>query len=237
MDPAASSQETSSVPARWTPESGGVLERLHERKAARLRFLHALYEASEGSTSSIVSTESLGASVGLGVEQTWIVRRYLAMEDLLKGVTPTSISITHKGLKEVEEALVAPARPTEHFPPAQNVIVIGTAEGAVIQQGNVDSTQQVTIAPAKLEEARRQAAELEERIRAVEAEGGDIRQLLAEATTARAQLGSARPRLAAVRETVTAVQALLESAVASGKAATTIIGALGAARALLAFLR
>ena len=32
----------------WTPASGDVLVRLAARKAARLRFLHALYEATEG---------------------------------------------------------------------------------------------------------------------------------------------------------------------------------------------
>ena len=158
-----------------------MLERLGQRKATRLRFLHALYEASEASTSNVVRFEELG----LTHEQTWIVRSYLASEGLLSGVTIAYIAITHQGLKEVEEALVAPTTPTENFPPAENVILIGTAEGAVIQQGNVDSSQKVELPPATLEEARRQAAELEACVREIEAQGPELEELVAEAATVR----------------------------------------------------
>ena len=96
--------------------------------------------------------------------------------------------------------------------------------------------QEVTLAPAALEDARRQAAQLEARIRDLEQQGVDLGQLVAEAATARAQLRAPRPRLTAVRETVTSMRDLLEAALATGKAAAGILTALGAARALLGLL-
>ena len=230
------SASTESERGRWTPAAGDVLERLRYRKETRLRFLHALYEAAEGSTSSGVRFKELGEQLGLTEEETWIVRSYLANEGLLAGATIVYIVITHKGVKEVEEALVAPASSTEHFPPAENVILIGTADGAVIQQGNTDSVQEVELPAATLEEARRQAVDLEARIRESEAQGAELEELVAEAATATAQLRTRRPRLAAVRETVGTVRDLLEAAVSSGKAAAGVLTALGAARGLLALL-
>lgn len=223
-------------PSDASPALTTALARLEQRRATRQRFLHALYEAAEGSTGNLVPGEELGAHLGLTLEQTWIVRGYLASEGLLKGATTTHITLTHQGIKEVEEGLVAPARPTEHFPPVENLIVIASAEGAVIQQGNTNSVQEVTLAPAALEDARRQAAELEARIRDLEQQGVELGQLVAEAATARAQLRAPRPRLTAVRETVTSVRDLLEGALATGKAAAGILTALGAARALLGLL-
>ena len=72
---------------RWTPATGDVLERLRHRKETRLRFLHALYEAAEGSTSNGVRFKELGEQLGLTEEETWIVRSYLANEGLLSGAT------------------------------------------------------------------------------------------------------------------------------------------------------
>lgn len=221
----------------WTPASGDVLVRLAARKAARLRFLHALYEMAEGSTNAMVPVEAIAERARLPMEQAWAVKMYLHAEDLLRGVTPVHVSLTHAGLEAVEEALVAPARPTEHVSAAENVIVIGTAEGAVIQQGTVDSVQRVELGAAELADARRRAAELDERIRALALEGEELAQLVAETATAKAQLGAARPRLAAVRETLGAVRELLETAVASGKAAAGLAAALSAATGLLALLR
>ena len=82
---------------RWTPATGDVLERLRHRKETRLRFLHALYEAAEGSTSNGVRFKELGEQLGLTEEETWIVRSYLANEGLLSGATIVYIVITHQG--------------------------------------------------------------------------------------------------------------------------------------------
>lgn len=235
MDALIPAADSAPPTSRFTAP-GDPLARLAERKAARLRFLHALYQAADGSPDNLVSFEAFAAELGLDIGKAWVIRSYLAHEGLVRGATTSAFRITHQGVKEVEAALVAPSVPTEHFPPAENVILIGTAEGVVIQQGNQDSVQQVELGGARLDEARRQAAELEARLSALAGEDAELRQLIAEASTASAQLRSARPRLAAVKETVGTVRDLLESAVASGKAVAGILSALGAARALLALL-
>jgi hypothetical protein len=224
--------------ASTTPSAPPIdaLGRLDARRAARLRFLHALYEAADGSPDTTVDFEPFAAQLGLALEPAWTIRGYLSREGLVRGVTTSALRITHDGVKQVEAALTAPSAPTEGFPPAENVLVIGTAEGTVVQQGNVDSVQQVELGGAALEDARRLAAELETQLASLEGGSAELRELVAEAATASAQLRGARPRLAAVKETVGTVRDLLESAAASGKAVAGILSALGAASALLRVL-
>src|SRR4051812_32695372 len=155
-----------------------ALGRLDARRAARLRFLHALYEAAQGSPDTTVDFEPFAAELGLGLEPAWTIRSYLSREGLVRGVTTSALRVTHEGVKQVEAALVAPSAPTEHFPAAENVLVIGTAEGTVIQQGNVDSVQQVELTGAPLADARRLAAELEKQLAALESGSAELRELV-----------------------------------------------------------
>ena len=106
----------------------------------RLRFLHALYKAAEGSTSSGVRFKELGEQLGLTEEETWIVRSYLANEGLPGPAPPSSTSSSPtKASRRWRRHWSRPPLPPNTFRPRENVILIGTADGAVIQQGNTDS--------------------------------------------------------------------------------------------------
>ena len=52
------------------------------------------------------------------------------------------ISITHYGIKEVEDAKASPAQPTHHFP-AVNVINVGSMVNSAIQQASPDALQTI----------------------------------------------------------------------------------------------
>lgn len=71
------------------------------------------------------------------------------------------IAITHRGIKEVEQALRTPERRTEHFAPAINLINVGQMTGS-IQQGTVSSVQVTTqtLAPNEAEGVKRFLASL-----------------------------------------------------------------------------
>ncbi len=108
------------------------MSRLDEKKAARFRLLKALYDASGADQFKCVPLFDLGEEVGLNHEETDQAGEYLQKEGLLefKAFGP-QIGITHRGVKEVEEALEYPDRSTRHFLPVGG-INIGMMVGSTI---------------------------------------------------------------------------------------------------------
>jgi hypothetical protein len=105
---------------------------LEEKKAARFKLLRALYDFSGGDQFKLAMLSDLGEAVGLNWDQTDQAGGYLMQEGLLdfKAFGPL-VGITHRGVKEVEEALEHPDSPTRHFLPV-NVINVGVMIGSTI---------------------------------------------------------------------------------------------------------
>jgi hypothetical protein len=103
---------------------------------------------------AFVNGYELGDELGLSSEETDRVIEYLKEELLLTYQGLGGISITHLGVLEVERALSNPKQETEHFPPAINVIQVGSMHGSQIQQGTIHSKQRGQF----LSEADRSAA-------------------------------------------------------------------------------
>ena len=212
---------------RWTPATGDVLERLRHRKETRLRFLHALYEAAEGSTSNGVRFKELGEQLGLTEEETWIVRSYLANEGLLSGATIVYIVITHQGVKESRGG--TPRSRSFH----RTLSARGKRHSDRHRRRRCHPAGQHRFAPRSRAPRRYPGGSAPA--------GGRPRSPHRRDRSTRHGAGGVarrggRPRLAAVRETVGTLRDLLEAAVSSGKAAAGILAALGAARGLLALL-
>jgi hypothetical protein len=71
------------------------------------------------------------------------IGQYLVDEGLLKWAAFGGVmEITHRGIKEVEQAHSEPDKPTLHFP-AVSLIQIGTMTNSQIHQGRGDSVQQM----------------------------------------------------------------------------------------------
>jgi hypothetical protein len=118
------------------------LASLQEKTEQRLRFMHRLYEETDGHTLASVKSTDIGEEFGWSDVETDKVVDYLSGERLLEYVSGGGvISLTHAGVVEVEAALHNPDQGTEHFPPAGNVILIGQMYGSQIQQGTVGSQQ------------------------------------------------------------------------------------------------
>src|SRR2546425_78917 len=106
---------------------------IEKKRADRLRFMNALYDLSGANTSNIVATAEILASAGIDLrdEAVEALAQYLAGQGLiipywsLESREPDEVAITHGGIVEVEEARSAPELPTEHFPPAINIIHVG----------------------------------------------------------------------------------------------------------------
>lgn len=109
---------------------------LEEKKKYRWQMLRKFYEITDGQAGRhIISMWDVGKELGWGRETTTATYDYLQGERLLKGMTiGGGATITHEGVKEVEQAEDHPDQPTQHFPP--NIIIYGNyTNGDVISVG------------------------------------------------------------------------------------------------------
>jgi len=118
-----------------------------------LLVMKAIYDGSDGSEGNAVSGAHLLETLGLSDQELGDACKYLEGERLIRGtrtlwghLTPFVINITHRGIKEIEESLQAPNRPTAHFPPAISIIhVQGNLIGSSIQSGSPGAQQETTV--------------------------------------------------------------------------------------------
>jgi hypothetical protein len=121
------------------------------------------------------------------------------------------IAITHRGVKEVEQARAEPQKPTQHFPPI-NVINIGQMTGSQLQQGTSDSVQQMnqSMTPDQITAVTRWLEALRNADLGVAA---DVQtELDAQVATLEGQMKSSRPRHGIVRAAGQALVELLKTA-------------------------
>lgn len=190
------------------------MDRLTEKKTNRFRFLHALYEATDGDTHAILSMWKLGLSLGLDRESTSGVVDYLNGEHLLEyRALGGEIGITHYGVLEVERALSEPEKPTQYFPPVVNITHVHSMVNSQIQQGSHGSQQSFSISQNDMGAigdfvrelgARLDTAGLAESLRA---------EVRAEVSSIEAQLASPKPKQSIIREGLLSIRTILEGAI------------------------
>jgi hypothetical protein len=115
-------------------------ENVERKRAKRFEFMKAAYEGIHGDRSAIFSKFELGKTLRFEDLETMQIARYQTDEGLIKSLGGDAAHITHPGVREVEAALSAPDKPTDHFPPV-NLIVIEQMTQSQIQQGTVGSSQ------------------------------------------------------------------------------------------------
>jgi hypothetical protein len=125
---------------------------VEKQRTNRLIVMKAIYDASEGSEAKPVSGPDLLETLALSDQDLGDACKYLEGERLIKGtrtlwghLTPFLVNITHRGIKEIEESLQTPAKPTQHFPPAVSIVhVQGNLIGSPIQSGSPGAQQELT---------------------------------------------------------------------------------------------
>ncbi|NOJ28191.1 MAG: hypothetical protein DA330_09300 [Nitrososphaera sp.] len=130
-----------------------------KRYESYLRFLNALYEEAKGSENPLVSMWDIGEKIGTGGEpsvETDDVVNWLVGEGLVRLVAVGGgISLTHHGIKEIEDAKRKPDKDTDHFSPniIHNVIYnYAPMNNPVFQQGTINSTQNVHLGGSEQKE-------------------------------------------------------------------------------------
>jgi hypothetical protein len=194
---------------------------LDEKKLMRLQFMQELYAATDGSPSSSANAYDIGDKLGWTRLEADNIAEYLEGERLLKPEAfGGQISITHAGVREVEQSSENPSRPTQHFPPA-NVLVVGTIVDSQIQQGTSDSQQTQILTADQVSAVAEYLDEVRNRLDRLGLGDDDRTELEVELDTASRQLESPRPKLGRVRDSVRSVNDILSqmssAAVASEK--------------------
>lgn len=134
---------------------------LEDKRRKRFLLLRKLYELTDGVPARhLINIRQIGPDIGLDPEEALNTFEYLKGEGLAKWMALGGVgTITHWGVKEVEEALEG--RETGHFP--SNIVIISGSPGAnvVAGSGNTVSQHNVTIhgtASEKLAETLKQVA-------------------------------------------------------------------------------
>jgi hypothetical protein len=207
---------------------------IERRRADRLRVMKAIFDASEGSETVLVhTTPHLQERLGLSDQELADACNYLVGEGLIAAKiqaagfpAPIGVQITHKGIKEMEQSLDAPSKPTEHFPPAVSVInVHGSVVGSAIQSGSPGAQQEVSIGDLDLGAIREFLQQFDEQAADLDLPPQAVEELAAEIDTVKAQLRSPKPKLHVIRESLITVRAILEIAT-GGAAAVGLLDAL-----------
>jgi len=116
--------------------------RLEQKKVDRANFLERLYELTDGNPFCVRHATELAAAFHWTEEHTLDVAQYLLNEGLLifRGMGG-ALSITHKGVLEMEQAIENPYAPTNHFPALNIVNIYGSVTDSQVQAGTLGSNQ------------------------------------------------------------------------------------------------
>lgn len=139
---------------------------VEKRQADRLRVLRAVWEATNGTTSRVARTApTIQMQLGLSDQELEDACDYLAGGGLIRPKSKINespgyiaVQLTHRGVREMEESISAPDKPTEHLPPAISVVHIqGDVIGSPIQSGSPGAQRGTTVQDISSEPATEKA--------------------------------------------------------------------------------
>ena len=184
-------------------------EKIREIQEQRFRFLHRLYEISEGNELFSIDAFELGEQLGYPHDETDRIDNYLRGENLVEGVASTRIAITHRGIVEVETALSKPDKSTTYFPPI-NYIHVEHMTGSQIQQGTNQSSQILTYSANDFEAITKFVAKLKGQLPKLKL-GAELRsEVESDIATIEAQIKSPRPKSTIIKECLVSLRTVLE---------------------------
>lgn len=96
--------------------AGAQLDSIIDKQKKRYSLLRKLYELTDGVETKITLLE---APEGIDQRELWSIIDYLSSERLLKQLAGNAplVQISHRGVLEIEDSIVSPHKPTEHFLP------------------------------------------------------------------------------------------------------------------------
>ncbi len=188
---------------------------LEEMRKARFLFLNRLYEVTGGNENARVIMWEVGSELGFEGEATQLITQYLKGEGLIVFKTlGGGIGITHYGVKEVEDALSHPDRPTLYFPPV-NIINVQSMVNSNIQQASPAAVQDVDYSEENIASLRTVLGEIESKLGELKLSAEKKEEFAADLASLKGQLASPKPKSGIIRETLKSIRAILDGAAGS----------------------
>lgn len=206
------------------------MDQISKRRAQRTQFMNELYDLVNGADFQPISTHKVAQKLNLNMEDhTEILKiaRYLEGEYLVKltGYGGSVVSLTHEGVREVEEARSQPDQPTEHFAPI-NIVYAETITHSAIQQGSPGATQSLTvISQSNLEQLQELLQSLRGSIAQLDLDESQQAELEADIRTLEAQVTSPKPKKEVIRPGLQSIKRILEGT-AAGAASSGLLKAI-----------
>jgi DNA-binding MarR family transcriptional regulator len=183
----------------------------------RFDFMKRLYEKTNANTIHEANMNEIGKELKLNDGEIDTVTNYLEGEGLLEySSMGGGVSITHYGIKEVEQALSAPQAPTEHFPPMVNITTIGTMQNSSLQQGTIASSQVITTTVQQSEDFEKLLNEIKIEISKLNLNDQDKNDIELQIGTLDNQCKSSRKNSAVINGTIDTMKTILKGAAGSG---------------------
>lgn len=197
------------------------MQNIQQKRIDRFRFLHRMYEITDGVPHNSCDMWDLGSELGYDGEYIEDIVTYLDGERLINHVVMGGeIAMTHRGRKKVEEALEKPNEETEYFPPVVNIINVKSMSQSQIVQGSSDVGDiSINIENTDLPALKKAFESLLERVDELKASEEVTRQLVADARSALDQLNSPKPNMKVLGYLKKSVVDLLKSIAGSAIAA------------------
>ncbi|MBS1777289.1 MAG: hypothetical protein JSS64_13525 [Bacteroidetes bacterium] len=194
---------------------------LEQKKKNRFLFLEKLYSESNGDTGAMFNMWEVGKELNFEREATRQIVDYLIGENLIEAIAlGGGISLTHWGVKEVEQAIEYPNRATEHFLPI-NIINVETMTNSTIQQATSNSTITNHFDSNKLNQLNDLIKSLKDISEKISLTNDLSEELNSEIQTLTIQKDSPKPKPTIITESLKSVRTILESV--AGNALTPVI--------------
>lgn len=120
------------------------LQLVLEKQRKRYAVLRKMYEIVGDNTREHIPDDMMVEELEMTHEELSVIQHYLAEERLINYATFGNTSISHWGIKEMEDSITHPDRSTEHFASVVIQNFYGSVYGGV-QGGGEHNTQTVLI--------------------------------------------------------------------------------------------
>lgn len=207
---------------------------LERKRSQRLRLMIELYDMVDGFDAQPVETSQIGARLGLDTSKpedlldVLKIVHYLRGEGLLIASGPAGeavrLTLTHKGVCEVEESRSRPALPTEHFPPLDTIgAVLSDRRPSSDQSGTARADWLKTLAESDRLEVLRMAQSLQEWADRLALDKEQRAEYSADIRTIEAQLDSPHPKTGLIRVALESIKSTAEKADSSPGSVGSIV--------------
>lgn len=197
------------------------MSQIDKIRKQRFQFIHQLWQITGGDQSKRVLVRQVSEPLCLNDDEARVIIQYLNGEGLLEITThgfnvpsylDASLYIKHKGVAEVEQALLKPESPTDHFPArVVNYINIGTMTNSNIAQASSHASQAITISPDTKQEILEAINMIKKFLDEQKLQQGQRDELRSDISTIESQINSPKPKIGILSESLSSAKNILES--------------------------